>query len=149
MQEKKNKEKQEALDKSWSEREAALREQEEELKRLRKEALDFPARLQREMEQSAAQAVESAAQQAEQQALLLKKEAEGDKRIAELQIKGLEDLVARQNSQIAELHKQMEEAKRQVQEIAVRAIEGASGAKTLTHVNEIAMEQAKHRGQQS
>ena len=149
LQEKKNKEKQEALDKSWSEREGVLREQEEELKRLRKEALDFPARLQREMEQAAAQAVKAAAQQAEQQALLLKKESEGDKRIAELQIKGLEDMVARQNSQIVELHKQVDEAKRQVQEIAVRAIEGASGAKTLTHVNEIAMEQAKHRGQQS
>ncbi len=149
LQEKKNKEKQEALDKSWSEREGVLREQEEELKRLRKEALDFPARLQREMEQAAVQAAKVATQQAEQQALLLKKESEGDKRIAELQIKGLEDMVARQNSQIAELHKQVEEAKRQVQEIAVRAIEGASGAKTLTHVNEIAMEQAKHRGQQS
>ena len=149
LQEKKNKERQETLDKSWSEREAALREQEEELKRLRKEALDFPARLQKEMDQAAAQAGKNATQQAEQQALLLKKEAEGDKRIAELQIKGLEDLVARQNGQIAELHKQMDEAKRQVQEIAVRAIEGASGAKTLTHVNEIAMEQAKHRGPQS
>ena len=149
LQEKKNKEKQEALDKSWSEREGVLREQEEELKRLRKEALDFPARLQREMEQAAAQAAKAATQQAEQQALLLKKESEGDKRIAELQIKGLEDMVARQNTQIAELHKQVDEAKRQVQEIAVRAIEGASGAKTLTHVNEIAMEQAKHRGQQS
>ena len=149
LQEKKNKEKQEALDKSWSEREGVLREQEEELKRLRKEALDFPARLQREMEQAAVQAAKVATQQAEQQALLLKKESEGDKRIAELQIKGLEDMVARQNSQIAELHKQVEEAKRQVQEIAVRAIEGASGAKTLTHVNEIAMEQAKHRGPQS
>ena len=39
--------------------------------------------------------------------------------------------------------------KKQVQEIAVRAIEGASGAKTLAHVNDIAMEQAKHRGTQS
>ncbi len=40
----------------------------------------------------------------------------------------------------------MDEAKKQVQEIAVRAIEGASGSKTPAHVNEIAMEQAKHRG---
>ena len=47
------------------------------------------------------------------------------------------------------MQKQLDEAKRQVQEIALRAIEGASGAKTLTHINEIAMEQAKHRGPQS
>jgi ATP-dependent protease Clp ATPase subunit len=43
------------------------------------------------------------------------------------------------------LEKQLEEAKRQVQEIAVKAIEGASGARALSHINEIAMEQAKHR----
>jgi len=31
-----------------------------------------------------------------------------------------------------------------VQEIAVKAIEGAFGAKALAHINQIAMEQAKH-----
>jgi hypothetical protein len=33
----------------------------------------------------------------------------------------------------------------QVREIAVQAIEGASGARALAHINQIAMEQAKHR----
>ena len=69
--------------------------------------------------------------------------------MAELQIKHLEGLLTRQNTQISDMQKQLDEAKRQVQEIAVRAIEGASGSKTLTHVNEIAMEHAKHRGPQS
>ena len=58
-------------------------------------------------------------------------------------------MAARQNAHIADMQKQLDEAKRQVQEIALRAIEGASGAKTLSHINEIAMEQAKHRGPQS
>ena len=79
----------------------------------------------------------------------MSKEAESDRRVAELQIKTLEDLITRQNAQIADTHKQLDEAKRQVQEIALRAIEGASGSKTLAHINEIAMEQAKHRGPQS
>jgi len=35
----------------------------------------------------------------------------------------------------------------QVQDIAVKAIEGASGSKALSHVNQIAMEQAKNRPQ--
>ncbi|MGA2270789.1 MAG: hypothetical protein ABSH44_20135 [Bryobacteraceae bacterium] len=39
------------------------------------------------------------------------------------------------------------EAKQQVQDIAVKAIEGASGAKALAHINQIAMEQAKNRPQ--
>ena len=40
----------------------------------------------------------------------------------------------------AALEKQLEEAKRQVQAIAAWAIEGASGARALGHINEIAME---------
>jgi colicin import membrane protein len=149
QREKENREHQEALEKAWTQREAALGEREEELSRLRKEAADFPARLQREVQQATTLAAKEAKQQADQQALLLKKEAESDRRVAELQIKTLEDMVSRQNAQIADLQKQMDDAKKQVQEIAVRAIEGASGSKTLAHVNEIAMEQAKHRGPQS
>jgi colicin import membrane protein len=45
------------------------------------------------------------------------------------------------------LEKQLVEAKQQVQDIAVKAIEGASGSKALSHVNQIAMEQAKNRPQ--
>jgi hypothetical protein len=48
---------------------------------------------------------------------------------------------------IASLQKQVEEAKQQVQDIAVKAIEGASGSRALAHVNQIAIEQAKNRPQ--
>jgi predicted phage tail protein len=71
------------------------------------------------------------------------KEREADRRFAELQVKTLEEAVARQTAQIAALQKQLDEAKQQVQDIAVKAIEGASGARALAHVNQIAMEQAK------
>ena len=140
-----NKEKQDLLEKSWREREVALKASEEELKSLRKEAAEFPARLQKESERAAAEAVRASEQKSEQRILLLTKDSEGDKRLAELRITALEDNLARQSAQMAALEKQLEEAKRQVQEIAVKAIEGASGARALTHINEIAMEQAKHR----
>ena len=65
-----------------------------------------------------------------------------------LQIKALEESVARQTGQITAFQKQLDEAKQQVQDIAVKAIEGASGARALTHVNQIAMEQAKTRAGQ-
>ena len=58
-------------------------------------------------------------------------------------MKTLEETIARQAAQIAALQKQVDEAKQQVQDIAVKAIEGASGAKALAHINQIAMEQAK------
>lgn len=59
----------------------------------------------------------------------------------------LEDAVARQQAQIEALEKQLADAKQQVQDIAVKAIEGASGARALSHINQIAMEQAKNRPQ--
>ena len=48
-------------------------------------------------------------------------------------------------SKMEKLQTQLEEAKKQVQDIAVKAIEGASGAQALSHINKIAMEQAKTR----
>ncbi|MGH9432689.1 MAG: hypothetical protein ACRD3T_14195, partial [Terriglobia bacterium] len=146
--ERQNLEKQEALEKSWREREAALKEREEDLARLRKDSEEFPLRLKQASEQAAAEASRAAQQKFDQQIVLLKKENESDKRLAELQIKTLQENAARQTAQIEALEKQLAEAKQQVQEIAVRAIEGASGARTLSHINEIAMEQAKHRSPQ-
>jgi hypothetical protein len=143
LQEKKNKERQETLEKSWQQRETALKEQEQELLRLRKEAQDFPETVKTESEKAAVLAAKAAEQKSAQEILLLKKEADTEKRLASLQVKTLEDTIARQASQIAALEKQMEEAKQQVQDIAVKAIEGASGAKALAHINQIAMEQAK------
>lgn len=45
------------------------------------------------------------------------------------------------------LRKRVSPSSRQVQGIALKAIEGASGSKALSHVNQIAMEQAKNRPQ--
>lgn len=67
QQEKKNQERQDALGKSWAQREAVLREQEEELQRLRKEGAEFPTRLEREVQRASAQASKEARQQADQQ----------------------------------------------------------------------------------
>ena len=145
--EKKNAEKQETLERSWKQREEALKEQEEELSCLRKESADFPARLQKEAAAAAAQARSETEVRLEHQALVLRKDAEAEQRLGELRAKTLEELVARQQSQIAALERQLADAKQQVQDIAVKAIEGASGAKTLSHINQIAMEQAKNRPQ--
>jgi colicin import membrane protein len=143
LQEKKNKERQEALDKSWQLRETALKEQEQELARLRQEAQEFPETLKTESDKAAVLASKAAEQRFEQEIMLLKKEADTEKRLASLQVKTLEDTIGRQAGQIEALQKQMEEAKQQVQDIAVKAIEGASGARALSHINQIAMEQAK------
>jgi hypothetical protein len=145
--EKKNSEQQEALEKSWQSREASLKAREEELARLKTEVEGFPTRLQKEIEAAALQARKDAEARLEQQMVLIKKDAEADKRLSELRVKTLEEAIARNGAHIATLEKQLAEAKQQVQDIAVKAIEGASGSRTLSHINQIAMEQAKNRPQ--
>ncbi len=76
---------------------------------------------------AAARAAQEAEAKSAQQVQLLKKDAEAEKRLAELRIKTLEETLSRQSAQIEALQKQLDEAKQQVQEIAVKAIEGASG----------------------
>ena len=147
LAEKKNHERQETLEKGWQQREIALKEREEELARLRKEAVEFPARIQKEADFAAERSRRETEAGFEQKLLVLQKDAETDKRVAALQVKSLEDAVARQQAQIAALEKQLADAKQQVQDIAVKAIEGASGARALSHINQIAMEQAKNRPQ--
>ena len=145
--EKKNQERQEALEKAWRQREAELKDREEELTRLRREGEGFPARLQNEAETAALRVRRETEAKFEQEVLVLKKDAETEKRLAELHVRTLEETLARQAAQIVTLEKQLVEAKQQVQDIAVKAIEGASGSKALSHVNQIAMEQAKNRPQ--
>jgi hypothetical protein len=149
LTEKKNQEKQEALDKSWQQREAALRDREDEVAKLRKEAEQFPERLKVEVERAASEATRLTESRLQQQVASLQKDADVEKRMADLRVKTLEGTVEQLTAQITSLQKQLDEAKKQVQDIAVKAIEGASGARTLTHINEIAMEQAKHRSPQS
>ena len=87
---KKNREQQEALEKTWQFREATLKEQEEELARLRIEVEAFPTRLQKEIEATALQARKEVEARLEHQMVLAKKDAEAEKRLAELRAKTLE-----------------------------------------------------------
>ena len=109
--------------------------------------MDFPARIQKEADSAAERSRRETEARFEQKLLGLQKDAETDKRVAALQVKSLEDAVARQQAQIVALEKQLADAKQQVQDIAVKAIEGASGARALSHIGQIAMEQAKNRPQ--
>ena len=118
-----------------------------EFNRLKKEADEFPARLAREVKQSAEEAARAAEARLQQESLLLKKDSESEKRLSELRVRTLEEALERQSAYITALEKQLAEAKQQVQDIAVKAIEGASGARALSHVNQIAIEQAKNRPQ--
>ena len=145
QRDKKNREQQESLEKNWKEREVALKTQEEELAQLRKEATSYPDKLKKEIDRATIDAIKQTEQRIAQEKTLLERDREMEKKMAELKIKALEETIAQQQAQITLLQSRLEDATRQVQDIAVKAIEGASGSKALGHINQIAMEQAKNR----
>jgi hypothetical protein len=132
-------------ERDWAARESQLREREQELASLKAEVAKFPATLQTDVAKAVAEALKAEQDRAKQQMLLVQKDRESDKQVAALRITALEETVARQSAQIEALQNRLEDARVQVREIAVQAIEGASGARALAHINQIAMEQAKHR----
>ena len=137
-------EERETQEKELSAREAAVTAQEAELADLRSKVSVFPAELSAAVQKAEKEATARAESRAKVEAQLLAKEVEGDKRVAELKIKALEETVTKQLAQIEALTRQLNESTAQVQSIAVKAIEGAAGAKALSAINEIAMEQAKN-----
>lgn len=147
--ERKNKERQEMLEKSWQEREIKLKERETELESLRAQAVQFPDKLKVETAKAVEENAKLAAQRYEQQILILKKDAEAEKRLTDQQIQSLKEKVGQQFESVQNLQAELALAKKQVQDIAEKAIDGASGAKTLAHINQIAMEQAKRRDTQA
>jgi len=145
LKEKQNRETQEALEKSWKQREEELKSREEELSSLKKEVEKFPSHLASECAKAAKEATKEAEAKYNQEIAHLKRDLIVEKQIGELKIKQLQDTLTIQQTQMSSLQTQLDEAKRQVQDIAVKAIEGASGAKALSHINQIAIEQAKNR----
>lgn len=130
-------------EKEFTERESVISASESELAELRKKVETFQAALDKGIKEAEERATLATQQKADMAAKLIAKEIEGEKKVLELKIISLQEQVNKQTGQIESLTKQLADANNQVQAIAVKAIEGASGAKTLTTVQEIALEQAK------
>lgn len=138
------KEQRETQEKMLADREATVAAQEADIVELRTRVENFPNELERMIQKARTEAIEQTERGALSKAELLSKDVEGEKKVAELRIKTLEDIVAKQTIEIEALSKQFNNATSQVQHIADKVIEGASGFKALAAVNEIALEQAKN-----
>ena len=83
----------------------------------------------------------SAEQQHKAAEELLRRELEGEKNVLATKIAALERTVQEQAEQLSRLEQQAEKAYAQVQEIAVRAIEGSASAKQLAHLQQLLADQ--------
>ncbi|MCD4784632.1 MAG: hypothetical protein K8T10_12495 [Candidatus Eremiobacteraeota bacterium] len=137
------KEKREKQEKEFAERGAELFARESELKELKKKVESFEPMLEKEIHRARKEAMAIAEEKAKIVAQLYAKDKEGEMNLLKYENKKLQEDVEKFNSQFEGINKQLSGANQQVLTIAAKAIEGASGAKTLKTVQEIAMEQAK------
>ncbi|MBX7222553.1 MAG: hypothetical protein K1Y36_21580 [Blastocatellia bacterium] len=136
-------EQREAVTATWTKREETIAEQEKQFEEAKAKVEGFPKELEAAVKKAREEGAGIARAQAKNTADLLAKEVEGRKRLAELRIESLESTIGKQTGQIERLAAQLAGAMKQVQDLAVKAIEGASNESSFQAIREIAIEQAK------
>jgi DNA repair exonuclease SbcCD ATPase subunit len=116
----------EQADRELAEREQAVARQEQESAELRAKVERFPKELESAVAREVKEALVRAELEAKYKTQLLQKEAEGEKNVLTTRIASLEQSAREQSDQIAKLSQQLEKSYLQVQNIAVKAVEGSS-----------------------
>jgi hypothetical protein len=129
--------------KVWSERELALAEREKSFNEAKDKVAAFIQDKEKAIDKAKGEGKGIATYQAKIKSDLYAKEVEGQKRFYEGRIESLEDTIANQGERLNSLSKQLESALKQVQDLAVKAIEGSANANSYQTLKEITLEQAK------
>ena len=132
-----------AQEKQWAEREKAIALQEQILTDLKAKVDAFEPQKAAAVKTAKAEAQKQAEYEAKVKADLRSKELEGAQRVYELKIESLQQTIQNQEEQLQNLSKQLNAALKQVQDLAVKAIEGSSNVQSYQAFKEIALEQAK------
>ena len=135
--------KKEQMENELREREKAIAAREEELNELRKRVSAFPKEMEMALNKAVKETTEKLNAEAKNREELMKKEFLGEKNVLTTRIDALEKVVKEQNEQITRLTQQLEKAYQQVQEIAVKTIEGSSALKSLTNLQQWLGEQMR------
>jgi len=140
--------KREQMESEVKQREKAIAEREDELSELRKKVSGFP----KEMETAIAKVVKEATEklnlEAKNREELQKREFVGERNVLTTRIESLEKIVKEQSEQITKLSQQLEKAYQQVQEIAVKTIEGSSTIKSFANLQQWISEQTRKSTQE-
>lgn len=130
-------------EKQWTEREKAIAEREQQVVEAKNKVEGFAKEKELAMKRATEEGKGIAHYQAKIKTDLYAKDVEGQKRYYEQRLESLEQTIQNQEARSQGLAKQLESALKQVQDLAVKAIEGAANINSYQAVKEIAIEQAK------
>ena len=134
---------QQESEKQWEEREKTIFEQEKEFAEYKSKVEAFPNEKQAAIKKATDLGKGIAQYQAKVKADLYAAEVEGQKNFYEQRLQSLETTISNQQERIVNLSEQLESALQQVQDLAVKAIEGNANLNSYQAMKEIALEQAK------
>jgi hypothetical protein len=120
-----------ALEKEFEEREAKITTQEQEFKQLKEKVEKFPEELQQAIHTTETSITERLSFKYDYEVKLAQKEVEGECKLYQQTIAALEAKVLHLEEQVKQLSEKASQANLQVQDIAVKAIEGASRQRYL------------------
>jgi len=121
----------EQSDRAFTEREQAIALQEQELADLRARVAMFPKELEKSVAAEVKAAVDKQQLEAKYRQELLQKELDGEKNVLMTKISSLEGVVKEQALRISKLNDQIEKSYSQVQDIALKAVEGSATMKAF------------------
>ena len=133
----------EVQEKAATERELALAEREKQYHETKDKVSGFVQDKETAIKKAKEEGKGIATYQAKIKSDLYSKDVEGQKRFYEGRIESLENTISNQGERLNSLSKQLEAALKQVQDLAVKAIEGSANANSYQTLKEITLEQAK------
>ena len=140
--------KKEQMESEIKEREKAIAGREDELNELRKKVSAFPKEMETAIAKAIKETTEKLTLEAKNREELMKKEFVGERNVSTTRIESLEKIGKEQNEQITKLSQQLEKAYQQVQEIAVKTIEGSSTVKSFANLQQWVSEQVRKPSQE-
>ena len=140
--------KKEQMESALKEREKVIAEKEEELNDLRKKVSTFPKEMEAAVGKAIKEMTEKLNLEAKNREELQKREFIGERNVLTTRIESLEKIVKEQNEQIAKLSQQLEKSYQQVQDIAVKTIEGSSTIKSFANLQQWISEQTRKSSQE-
>lgn len=115
-----------AFEQEWTTRTAEISAREQELKELREQVTNFPGSLQKAIDEVKVQTEQRLLTQHGHESQLKAKEYDGELKLLKQMVASLESTIEQKNQQLTLLTEKANRATGQVQEIAMKAIEGAS-----------------------
>jgi len=109
--------------KDWTQRRKVLDENQEQLQKFKQRVDNFEEEVKEAANKAREKAIEETSRRTKVTAELKAKETEGSKKVYEMQVKALEDTIAKNNEQIEKLSAELKDALSQVQGLSLTALE--------------------------